>query len=96
MVLSGTGVDAGWVEIRVTDHGPGIPEAEREHVFEKFYQTRGTDSSGVKPKGTGLGLAICRQIVGHYGGPIRLEGGPEGGGASFVVRLPGEGVFPRS
>jgi len=96
VVLSGTGVDAGWVEIRVTDHGPGIPEAEREHVFEKFYQTRCMESSGVKPKGTGLGLAICRQIVGHYGGTIHVESGPGGIGASFVVRLPGEGVFTRS
>lgn len=95
VVLSAIGEDDGWVEIRVTDHGPGVPEAEREHVFEKFYQTRVGDTANEKPKGTGLGLAICRQIVEHYGGSIHVEGGPDGAGASFVVRLPGEGAAPQ-
>lgn len=96
VVLSAIGEAGGWVEIRVADRGPGIRDDEREHVFEKFYQTRTTDCGGVKPKGTGLGLAICRQIVVHYGGSLHVENGPDGVGACFVMRLPGEHARPAS
>lgn len=76
----------GWIELRVADSGPGVPEEERERIFDKFYQsTQKTDCD--KPAGTGLGLAICRQIVRHYRGDILVEAGP-GGGACFVARLP--------
>jgi PAS domain S-box-containing protein len=56
--------------IRVEDDGRGIPEEERELVFEKFYRT----AEGAKvPSGTGLGLAIAREIVNAHGGSIRVE-----------------------
>jgi two-component system, OmpR family, sensor histidine kinase KdpD len=71
------------VELRVVDHGPGIPEPERERVFDQFYRV----GSGRRPEGTGMGLAICRGIVHAHGGTLRVETTP-GGGASFVLTLP--------
>jgi two-component system, OmpR family, sensor histidine kinase KdpD len=83
VTLAGRSVD-GWVELRVIDHGPGIPAAERERVFDQFYRLR---RNGHGPDGTGMGLAICRGIVSALGGHIRVEPTP-GGGATFVVSLP--------
>jgi signal transduction histidine kinase len=68
----------------VIAHGPGIPEAERERVFDQFYRLR---RNGHRPDGTGMGLAICCGIVSALGGQIRVQATP-GGGAIFVVRLP--------
>jgi two-component system, OmpR family, sensor histidine kinase KdpD len=72
------------VELRVVDHGPGIPEAERERVFSHFYRL---DSPARRGGGTGLGLAICRGLLEAMGGRIWVETAP-GGGAAFVLRLP--------
>jgi PAS domain S-box-containing protein len=72
-----------WLRITVTDHGIGIPPAQRERIFERFYQGHGPGSFG----GMGLGLHISRQIVELHGGRIAVEGPPEGG-TRFVVRLP--------
>jgi two-component system sensor histidine kinase KdpD len=74
----------GAVELRVVDHGPGIPEDQRERVFSQFYRLDGGRRPG---GGTGLGLAICRGLVEAMGGRIWVETAP-GGGAAFVVRLP--------
>jgi len=70
-------------ELSVRDHGPGIPEQDRPHVFDRFY--RGTTARG-RP-GSGLGLAIVRQVVETHGGTISVEQAP-GGGALFRMRLP--------
>ncbi|KKK07929.1 ATP-binding protein [Pseudomonas frederiksbergensis] len=59
-------------ELCVEDQGPGIDEAERERLFERFY-SRGND------QGAGLGLTIVRTIADRLGGQIRLENRPEGG-----------------
>ena len=83
---------AGRVEVRVADHGPGIPEAECERIFDQFYRLR--RNGRTPPDGTGMGLAISRGIVEALGGTIRVEATP-GGGATFVVSLstgPGEDV----
>jgi two-component system sensor histidine kinase KdpD len=72
------------VELRVIDHGPGIPGPERERVFDQFYRLKG---GGRRPEGTGMGLAICRGIVQAHGGRLRVETTP-GGGASLVLTLP--------
>ncbi|MFN2377168.1 MAG: ATP-binding protein [Candidatus Binatia bacterium] len=69
------------VRVTVTDNGPGIPEEEREMVFERFRQ----GGSGAKPKGTGLGLAICREVMRYHAGAIWAEGPPEGGTRMVVV-----------
>lgn len=75
------------VEFRVTDTGPGIPEAERERIFDKFHQVRRGDTASSEKRGTGLGLAICKQIVERYRGAIRAEA-REPCGTAFVVELP--------
>jgi len=76
------------VEIRVTDNGPGIPEATRQKIFEPFFTTKETG------KGTGLGLSMSYDIVtqGH-GGTLRVESTP-GEGSTFIVRLPAAAVPP--
>jgi two-component system sensor histidine kinase KdpD len=71
------------VELRVVDHGPGIPVPERERIFDQFYRVE----RGRRTEGTGMGLAICRGIVQAHGGTLRVETTP-GGGASFVLTLP--------
>jgi two-component system, OmpR family, sensor histidine kinase KdpD len=72
------------VELRIVDHGPGIPEGERERIFSHFYRL---DSPARPGGGTGLGLAICRGLLEAMSGRIWVETAP-GGGAAFVVRLP--------
>jgi two-component system sensor histidine kinase KdpD len=72
------------LELRVIDHGPGVPEAERQRVFEAFQRLRSRD--GVRGRGTGLGLAIVRGFVEAHGGTVHVETSI-GGGATFVVTL---------
>lgn len=72
------------LELRVSDHGPGIPEDELESVFTKFVQSSHTRSGA---GGTGLGLAICREIVSAHHGLIYARN-RLGGGAEFIVRFP--------
>lgn len=73
------------VEIRVADTGIGIPEAERERVFDAFYQV---DSSSTREQGgTGLGLSIVKRLVDGHDGQIRIEDNVPRG-AVFVVTLP--------
>jgi len=69
--------------VRVSDEGPGIPPADLERVFHRFYRV---DRSRSRP-GTGLGLAIAKHLVALHGGTIRAWNRPEGG-ATFEVRLP--------
>jgi two-component system sensor histidine kinase KdpD len=71
------------VLIRVTDHGPGIPESERERIFEPFHRIE--DRS--EHPGAGLGLAIARGFTEANGGRMWLES-REGQGASFVLAFP--------
>jgi signal transduction histidine kinase len=73
-----------WVEVRVIDHGLGIPEAERERVFEPFVRAEPSRDGG-----TGLGLSIARALVEGHGGQIWITESP-GGGATVVLRLPVE------
>ena len=68
------------VEIVVEDSGPGVSPEHLGHIFEPFFTT--------KPDGTGLGLAIVHRIIQEHEGEIRVEN-RVGGGARFVVVLPG-------
>jgi signal transduction histidine kinase/HAMP domain-containing protein len=75
----------GAFEVSVTDTGPGIPEAERQRIFEEFHQA---DSSATRKKGgTGLGLAISKRIVEMHGGRIWVESAP-GKGSRFAFTVP--------
>jgi signal transduction histidine kinase len=78
-VVVHAGTQNGWAEIAVSDHGPGIPEADRDAVFAPFFTT--------KEHGTGLGLAIAREFTQAHGGRIVVQSG-NGTGATFVLRLP--------
>jgi signal transduction histidine kinase len=82
-------------EIEVTDAGPGIPAAERDRVFERFYRVEG-DST----RGTGLGLSIARAIVERHHGTIRLADANPGAalpGLAVLIELPtGDGSAQRA
>lgn len=70
--------------LSVRDHGTGIPESDRERVFEPFYRPSG---HGESAGGWGLGLALVRQIAARHGGTVQARSSL-GGGARFVVSLP--------
>jgi signal transduction histidine kinase len=76
------GVD---VEIAVTDNGPGIPESQLEHIFERF--VRGDAGLTQRVGGTGLGLAISKSLVELHGGTLAVES-TVGIGSTFSFRLP--------
>lgn len=75
----------GVVSIAVADRGIGIPEAEQERVFERFY--RADQARSRRTGGTGLGLSIVKHAVQRHGGEIELWSRP-GRGSTFTVRLP--------
>ncbi len=82
----------GWIEITISDHGPGIPKGKEEAIFERFYTERPkAEKFGVH---SGLGLGISKQIVESHGGMILAQNleSDDGTvlGAQFVVRLPTE------
>ena len=70
--------------IKVHDRGPGVPEPQRERIFEPFYRLPGASE---REGGVGLGLALVKSIAQRHGGTVRCES-RHGGGASFVVELP--------
>ncbi len=76
-----------WIDIRVRDNGPGIPEAIRGRIFEPWFTT--------KPGGHGFGLAVCYRIVRNHGGTIAALDAPEGG-AEVIIRLPGRASGAKS
>lgn len=75
----------GEVIVRVEDNGPGIPEAEKEHIFERFYRL--DDSRARDTGGTGLGLAIAKEAVTMHGGKIEVSSEGEVG-SIFSIHLP--------
>ncbi len=79
-VTTCTDIDRDRIELTVEDDGPGIPEPQRERVFEPFYTTKGV-------VGTGLGLSMARASAEIHGGSLTVDASPLGG-ARFVLRLP--------
>lgn len=73
------------VRFEVADRGPGVPEADREAIFDRFFQGQaGGEATDRRPAGSGLGLAICRRLAEAMGGRIWSESRP-GGGSIFVT-----------
>lgn len=76
-----------YVELTVADSGIGIAPAEREHIFERFYQIRNSQNNS--NVGTGIGLHLTRSLVELHYGSIRVEDNGEGhAGSRFIIRLP--------
>ena len=80
---SGPTPDTAW--IRVTDAGVGIPRAQLNRIFHRFYRFQG---GSFKTKGTGLGLFIVRSIAKRHGGRVFAESAGEGKGSTFTLELP--------
>ena len=77
------GIEAEWVTVTVWDEGPGIPEAEKERIFERFYRLDKARSRSLG--GTGLGLSIVKHLVEGYGGRVWVENRL---GAEFSFTVP--------
>jgi PAS domain S-box-containing protein len=73
------------LRVEVCDHGMGMKEEDRSHIFEKFYRVEGSHMSGIR--GTGLGLSISKYLVEAHGGRIGVESAP-GKGSTFWFELP--------
>jgi two-component system OmpR family sensor kinase/two-component system sensor histidine kinase QseC len=69
----------GHVVLTVDDSGPGIPAAERERVFDRFYRRARDKEAGQDETGSGLGLAIVRTIAQRHGASVQLMESPSGG-----------------
>lgn len=74
-----------WSTLSVCDDGPGIPESERERIFDRFF--RGSITSQTGTSGTGLGLSICKEILERHLGRISVDSKP-GEGSTFTIWLP--------
>ncbi|GHC46633.1 sensor histidine kinase [Streptomyces flavofungini] len=80
-----TRADGVWAVLEVADDGGGVPQGERERIFERF--VRLDDARTRDEGGAGLGLAIARDVAARHGGTLTVDDAP-GGGAVFVLRLP--------
>ncbi len=86
VIVKTQAVDGRFVDVRVTDHGPGIPKSELKRVFKRFYRVPGPLASRVK--GTGLGLFIVRSVARRHRGRAWAESDGPGRGSTFVLQLP--------
>lgn len=85
IVLSSVLATGIW-RVSVEDQGAGVPEEQRERIFERF--VRLDTASGGESGGGGLGLAICKSIIELHKGRIRAEAGPGGRGLRVVFEIP--------
>ncbi|MTV24644.1 PAS domain-containing sensor histidine kinase [Nitriliruptoraceae bacterium ZYF776] len=80
----------GQVVVEIRDHGPGVPAAERERIFERFHRLEDPDT--MRTGGVGLGLFIARELARAMGGDLVLAWSQLGEGSSFELRLPVAGL----
>ena len=85
IVRMGLGIKNQMLVVTVEDNGPGIPDGEKEHVFDRFYRL--DDSRARDTGGTGLGLAIAKEAVMLHGGEISVRDA-RGGGSIFTITIP--------
>jgi signal transduction histidine kinase len=83
-LLTSSTPDGHWGLVTIDDSGPGIPDSDREKIFERFHQVK--QGAKIAGQGVGLGLSICRKIMQAHRGAIWAEDNP-GGGSRFVVLL---------
>lgn len=82
------GMQGGVAVLRVIDNGPGIPAAERERAFDRFYRCEAAQGQARDSSGSGLGLAIVRAIAERHGARVELKPGPSGRGLAAEVTFP--------
>jgi signal transduction histidine kinase len=87
--LEGRSLPGGGFAAAVTDTGPGVPDRDRERIFDAFQSYETPDGH----RGHGLGLAISRQLARALGGDVRVES-RDGAGSRFVLELPAKGTAP--
>lgn len=83
-------VEGETVVILLADQGPGIPEADLPHIFERFYRSK----TQADKEGTGLGLAITKEIIDRHGGTITAQS-TKGKGSIFTIRIPKDDQEPK-
>ena len=81
--------EQGMVAVEVADNGPGVPDKDKEQVFDLFYKS--SDEGADARRNVGLGLSLCRSIIQAHGGTIRVEDAVPHG-ARFIFTLPAEEV----
>jgi signal transduction histidine kinase len=74
------------VDVVIRDHGPGVPAADLERIFEPFYRVEGNEAARVH-EGTGIGLAVAAKAVELHGGRIVAENADDGG-LRMTISLP--------
>ncbi|MBN1674838.1 MAG: HAMP domain-containing histidine kinase [Kiritimatiellae bacterium] len=86
----GLRAEAGWAVLSVSDQGIGVPEAERDRIFEPFHRADGHAQQA--RAGTGLGLSVVKHIVQAHGGAVGVESRARG--STFFMRFPSEAAEP--
>jgi len=85
LIRVGGWADDDWIYVYVADEGIGIPKAEQERIFERFYRAESPLTR--RTEGAGLGLYLCKEVVEAHGGKIWVTSEP-GRGAKFIFKLP--------